>query len=108
MARRKAKPPQVNREGVVADLRRQADLAEESGDRISAVRAQKYAWHIERCRPYVPPLTGIPKMLLSPFAERYRSSVMLRDDVNEEIWHAKQWNETAMACGRGDFGGLHT
>ncbi|UWM76640.1 hypothetical protein N1937_05215 [Rhizobium sp. WSM4643] len=41
----------ITREGITADLRRLADLAEASGDRVSAVRALKLAWSIERrCR----------------------------------------------------------
>ncbi|MEX2693633.1 hypothetical protein [Rhizobium mongolense] len=41
----------VTREVVVADLRRLADLAEESGDRVSAVRALKRASRIELNQP---------------------------------------------------------
>ncbi|WP_184377028.1 hypothetical protein [Rhizobium sp. BK619] len=44
----------VTREGIVADLRSLADLAEASGDRVSAVRALKVAWHIERRAPTNP------------------------------------------------------
>lgn len=49
MTPRTVKRAPVTREGIVADLRRLADLAEEGGDRVSAVRALKYACHIERC-----------------------------------------------------------
>lgn len=36
----------VTRKSIVADLRRIADLAEESGDRATAVKALRYAWDI--------------------------------------------------------------
>lgn len=47
----------VTREGIVAELRRLADLAEAAGDRAVAVRALKLASRIERsCPPHpVPP-----------------------------------------------------
>lgn len=41
----------VTREGIVADLRRLADLAEESGDRAVAARALKLASRIELNKP---------------------------------------------------------
>ncbi|MGO8614705.1 hypothetical protein [Rhizobium leguminosarum] len=44
----------ITREGIIADLRRLADLAEASGDRISAVKALKLAWHIQRRAPTNP------------------------------------------------------
>ncbi|MGO6879414.1 hypothetical protein ACCS44_11085 [Rhizobium ruizarguesonis] len=44
----------ITREGIIADLRRLADLAEASGDRISAVKALKLAWRIEHRSPANP------------------------------------------------------
>ncbi|WP_455874739.1 hypothetical protein [Rhizobium yanglingense] len=47
METRKTAPNPVTREELVNDLRMIAEQAEASGDRVSAVRALKYAWRIE-------------------------------------------------------------
>lgn len=44
----------ITRTGMLADLRILADLAEQGGDRVVAVRAMKIAWRIEHCCPAVP------------------------------------------------------
>ncbi|EJL53924.1 hypothetical protein PMI09_02789 [Rhizobium sp. CF122] len=76
MASRKAKPPQVTREGVVADLRRLADLAEASGNRVSAVRALKCAWRIEHVCPIRPVPPSIDRIIevcetIGPLVHRF-------------------------------------
>lgn len=76
IARRKAKSPQVTREGVVADLRRLADLAEAKGDRFVALRALKYAWRIERLCPANPVPPSIDRIIevcdtVAPLVRRF-------------------------------------
>jgi len=44
----------VTRDGIIADLRLIADKAEAKGDKVSAVKALKYAGHIERICPIDP------------------------------------------------------
>lgn len=66
----------VTRKGVVADLRRLADLAEESGDRVSAVRALKWAWRIERFCPVNPGPPSIDRIIevsetIGPLVRRF-------------------------------------
>ncbi|PDS39152.1 hypothetical protein CO665_07570 [Rhizobium anhuiense] len=66
----------VTREGIVPDLRRLADLAEERGDRVSAVRALKYAWRIERFCPVNPVAPSIDRIIevgeaIGPLARRF-------------------------------------
>jgi len=66
----------VTREAVVADLRRLANLAEESGDRVSAVRALKCAWRIERFCPVNPAPPSIDRIIevcetIGPLARRF-------------------------------------
>ncbi|ULJ70638.1 hypothetical protein [Rhizobium gallicum] len=76
IASRKAKTPRVTREGVVANLRRLADLAEENGDRVSAVRALKLAWRIEHVcaiRPVPPSIDLIIEVCetIGPLVRRF-------------------------------------
>ncbi|TBB32608.1 hypothetical protein [Rhizobium ruizarguesonis] len=66
----------VTREGVVADLRRLADLAEKSGDRVSAVRALKLAWRIEHVCPINPVPPSIDRIIevcetIDPLVRRF-------------------------------------
>ncbi|NKM57176.1 hypothetical protein GFL21_22050 [Rhizobium anhuiense] len=66
----------VTREGIVAELRRLADLAEESGDRVVAARALKYAWRIERFCPDNPVPPSIDRIIevceaIGPLARRF-------------------------------------
>ncbi|MBY5541116.1 hypothetical protein HFO60_13915 [Rhizobium leguminosarum] len=53
----------VTREGIVAELRRLADLAEAKGDRFVALRALKYAWRIERFCPVNPVPPSIDRII---------------------------------------------
>lgn len=66
----------VTRKSVIADLRRIADLAEESGDRISAVKALRYAWRIEHICPIRPVPPSIDRIIelcetISPLVRRF-------------------------------------
>ncbi|MBB3455213.1 hypothetical protein FHT86_003512 [Rhizobium sp. BK313] len=54
MTRHKSATPATNRDGLIADLRMLAELAETGGDRVSAVRALKLAWRIEHVCPIKP------------------------------------------------------
>ncbi|TAU47464.1 hypothetical protein ELI44_05225 [Rhizobium ruizarguesonis] len=66
----------ITREGIIADLRRLADLAEASGDRVSAVRALKWAWRIERFCPVDPAPPPIDRIIevcetIGPLVRRF-------------------------------------
>ncbi|MDX0496179.1 hypothetical protein GOC59_11630 [Sinorhizobium medicae] len=64
MKSRKKVPTPITREGIVAELRTLADLAEANGDRFAAVRALKCAWRIENQCPVNPIPPSLDRMLV--------------------------------------------